>query len=175
LRGRQPAFNPSFHWKSRVEVRRYRCNPALLACNGFVAAATEAAGLRAPSVKSPRFRDQHSTKRGESGDGFVPVSLPVTRHYLNHEGVSDKFVAYLKSFWPNLMSAWSRPWRYGSPSNATRRPNRLCSRCSSVFPRGPDSGRATQQRNCETRTDEEHHRPAPATTVARIVRIEISG
>ena len=29
--------------------------------------------------------------------GFAPVSLPVTRHYLNREGVSDKFVAYIKS------------------------------------------------------------------------------
>jgi hypothetical protein len=25
--------------------------------------------------------------------GFAPVSLPVTRHYLNREAVSDKFVA----------------------------------------------------------------------------------
>jgi 2,4-dienoyl-CoA reductase-like NADH-dependent reductase (Old Yellow Enzyme family) len=36
--------------------------------------------------------------------GFAPVSLPVTRHYLNREGVSDKFVAYIKSLWPNFVA-----------------------------------------------------------------------
>jgi len=34
--------------------------------------------------------------------GFAPVSLPVTCHYLNREGVSDKFVAYIKTLWPNF-------------------------------------------------------------------------
>jgi 2,4-dienoyl-CoA reductase-like NADH-dependent reductase (Old Yellow Enzyme family) len=37
-------------------------------------------------------------------DGFVPVSLPVTRHYLNREGVSDKFVAYIKGLRPNFVA-----------------------------------------------------------------------
>jgi hypothetical protein len=32
------------------------------------------------------------------------VSLPVTRHYLDCEGVSDKFLAYIKSLWPNFVA-----------------------------------------------------------------------
>ncbi len=41
--------------------------------------------------------------------GFAPVSLPVTRHYLYREGVSDKFVAYIKSLWPNFVAEESAP------------------------------------------------------------------
>jgi hypothetical protein len=32
------------------------------------------------------------------------VSLPVTSHYLNRGGVSDTFVAYIKSLWPNFVA-----------------------------------------------------------------------
>ncbi len=41
--------------------------------------------------------------------GFAPVSLPVARHYLYREGVSDKFVAYIKSLWPNFVAEESAP------------------------------------------------------------------
>ena len=41
--------------------------------------------------------------------GFTPVSLPVTRDYLNREGVSDKFVAYINSLWPNFVAEESAP------------------------------------------------------------------
>ncbi len=47
-------------------------------------------------------RDETWTVRLRQEGGFAPVSLPVTCHYLNREGVSDKFVAYIKTLWPNF-------------------------------------------------------------------------
>lgn len=41
--------------------------------------------------------------------GFTPVALPVTRHYLNREGVSDSFVDYIRKGWPDFVAEEAAP------------------------------------------------------------------
>jgi hypothetical protein len=47
-------------------------------------------------------RDETWTVRLQQDGEFAPVPPPVTRQYLNREGASNKFVAYIKTLRPNF-------------------------------------------------------------------------
>jgi hypothetical protein len=82
-------------WKI-VIIRPFRQQQIALPLTGKPRS-SEDSGCRADSVGHGSCRGHPARLRHDGG--FAPVSPPVTRHYLNREGVSDKFVAYIKSLW----------------------------------------------------------------------------